>query len=83
MVGEQTSGKGHYQNTFRLKDGSAVGLSVGRYCTPNGVDLEGMGITPDVVVEVDAQTAAGIYAGTLEPEADPQLQAAVKVLANP
>lgn len=80
IVGEQTSGKGYYQNTFRLSDGSAVGLSVGRYCTPNGVSLEGVGITPDVAVEVDEQTAAAIYAGTLDPAEDPQVQAAVEAL---
>lgn len=81
VVGEQTSGKGHYQNTFELNDGSAVGLSVGRYCTPNGVDLEGVGITPEIYIEVDSETAAKISAGILEPEADPQIQAALAALA--
>lgn len=81
VVGEQTSGKGHYQNTFELNDGSAVGLSVGRYCTPNGVDLEGVGITPEIYIEVDSDTAAKISAGILEPEEDPQIQAALAALA--
>ena len=39
-----------------------------------------MGITPDVSVPVDEETADAIYYGTLAPEDDPQLQAAVKVL---
>lgn len=80
VVGEQTSGKGHYQNTFELNDGSGVGLSVGRYCTPNGVDLEGVGITPEIRVEVDSQTAGYIASGLLEPGEDPQIQAAVAAL---
>lgn len=80
VVGQQTCGKGYFQNTLRLSDGSAVGLSVGKYFTPNGVSLAGVGITPDVVVEVDEQTAAQIYAGTLAPEEDPQLQAALAAL---
>lgn len=80
IVGEQTQGKGHYQETYQLSDGSAVGLSTGRYCTPNGVDLEGVGITPDFIVEVDEETAAHIYAGTLEPVADPQIIAAINAL---
>lgn len=82
VVGEQTSGKGYYQVTYSLPDGSAVGLSIGKYFTAKGVSLEGVGITPDVVVPVDEATASAIYAGTIEPAADPQLQAAVKALTN-
>lgn len=81
VVGEKTSGKGHFQNTFTLSDGSAVGLSVGKYFTPQGVSLEGVGITPDVLAEVDVETAALVYAGTLPHGEDPQLQAAVAALS--
>ena len=80
VVGQQTYGKGYFQTTIQLGDGSAVGLSVGRYTTPNGVSLAGVGITPDVVVEVDEETDFAIYAGTLEPRDDPQIQAAVDAL---
>ena len=82
VVGEQTSGKGYYQVTYSLPDGSAVGLSIGKYFTAKGVSLEGVGITPDVVVPVDENTASAIYAGTIEAAADPQLQAAIKALAD-
>ena len=81
VVGEQTSGKSYFQNTIVLSDGSAVGLSMGKYFTPNGVSLaEVGGLTPDVLVTVDADTAAKIYAETLQPEEDPQLQAALQEL---
>lgn len=80
IVGEKTQGKGHYQETYQLSDGSAVGLSTGRYCTPNGVDLEGVGITPDFIVEVDEEMALNIYAGILEPMEDPQIIAAINAL---
>ena len=80
VVGEKTSGKGHYQVTFPLSDGSAVGLSIGKYFTPKGVCLEGVGIEPDIPVAVDQQTAAGIYAGTLDPMEDPQILAAIAAL---
>ena len=83
VVGQQTTGKGYFQNTFQLSDGSAVGLSIGRYTTPNGVSLADVGITPDVVVEVDEETAFGIYADTLPPHEDPQVRAAVEALRNP
>ena len=79
-VGEQTCGKGYFQMTYQLPDGSAVGLSVGKYFTPNGVSLAGVGITPDVMVPVDEEIFAAIYADALEPEDDPQIQAAVEAL---
>jgi carboxyl-terminal processing protease len=83
VVGEKTSGKGHFQVTFPLSDGSAVGLSIGKYFTPKGICLEGVGIEPDVSVAVDQETAAAIYAGTLDPMEDPQILAAIEALKKP
>lgn len=80
VVGEKTVGKGYFQTTIRLNDGSAVALSVGKYFTPKGENLAGVGVTPDKVVTVDEETAAAIYYDTLPPEEDPQIQAAIKVL---
>ena len=80
IVGQQTTGKGYFQQTFRLEDGSAVGLSVGKYSTPNGVNLAGVGITPDIVVDVDENTAFEIYAGLMDPNTDPQIQAAIEAM---
>ena len=81
VVGTATSGKGYFQQVYELCDGSGVGLSVGRYYTPKGVSLaEAGGLVPDVTVEVDEETAALIYSGSLDPAEDPQIQAAVKVL---
>ena len=80
IVGEQTSGKGHFQNTFELSDGSAVSLSVGKYFTPGGVSLEGVGITPEVPVAVNEETEALIYYNQLPLAEDPQIQAAVAAL---
>lgn len=80
VVGEQTCGKGYFQQTFDLSDGSAVSLSVGKYYTPKGVSLADVGITPDVEVPVDDDTFLEIYYGNLEPEEDPQIQEAVKLL---
>lgn len=80
VVGTQTCSKGRYQQRFQMKDGSAVSLSTGQFFTPNGISLEGVGITPDVVVPVDETTAEAIYFDTLAPEEDPQLQAAVAAL---
>lgn len=81
VVGEPTVGKSYFQNTIQLKDGSAVGLSVGKYFTPNGVSLadEG-GLQPEVKVEVDDETAAKIYSGEIDPMEDPQILAAIEAL---
>lgn len=83
VVGEQTVGKGYFQQTYQMTDGSAVGLSVGEYFTPLGNNLAGVGITPDVIVPVDDETAVAIYYNWLEPMEDPQIQAAVDALLNP
>lgn len=81
IVGEPTTGKGYFQQTYELGDGSAVGLSVGKYFTPNGRSLaEEGGLIPDVVIEVDEDTAMAIYAGTLDPMEDPQILAAIEAM---
>ena len=80
VVGQKTCGKGYFQNTLPLSDGSAVGLSVGKYFTPNGQSLADVGVTPDRVVEVDEDTRWKIYYGTLPIEKDVQLETARELL---
>lgn len=80
VVGQKTCGKGYFQNTLPLSDGSAVGLSVGKYFTPNGQSLADVGVTPDRVVEVDEDTRWKIYYGTLPTEEDVQLETARELL---
>ena len=80
IIGEQTSGKGYFQNTFPLVDGSAVALSTGKYFTPKGVSLEGVGITPDILSTVDEDTYWQIYYNQIPPEEDPQIAAAIAAL---
>ena len=80
VVGTQTCGKGYFQVTYRLSDGSAVGLSIGKYTTPKGISLQNVGIIPDLVIDVDPETDYKIYAGTLALDEDPQIQAAMQEL---
>lgn len=81
VVGERTTGKGYFQQTYQLSDGSAVGVSVGKYFTPKGRSLaEEGGIVPDVEVAVNEETFALIYTGTLDPMEDPQILAAMEAL---
>ena len=78
VIGEQTVGKGYFQQSFELSDGSAVNLSVGKYFTPGGVSLaEVGGLTPDTVVEVTDEMYLDIYYGNVAKEDDPQIQAAI------
>lgn len=52
IVGTQSFGKGIVQSIIPLTDGSALKLTVSTYYTPNGRNIHGTGITPDVVVEL-------------------------------
>lgn len=80
IVGEPTVGKGVYQTTISLGDGSAVALSTGKYFTPKGNSLTDVGAIPDVRVDVDEETAEKIYYGALGYADDLQIQAAIQVL---
>lgn len=78
IVGEKTTGKGNFQVTLPLSDGSAVHLSIGKYYTPNGVSLTDTGVTPDVEVEYSYQLDEnGEIIGY-----DTQLQAAINILTD-
>ncbi|MBQ3356778.1 MAG: S41 family peptidase [Oscillospiraceae bacterium] len=82
IVGTQTCGKANYQQTFRLSDGSAIAISTGHYQTPHGVTLADVGVTPDVIVEVDDETYLNLYYEKIAHEDDEQLQAAIDALGK-
>ena len=53
LVGnEPTFGKGSVQLVFDLSDGSSVHVTSARWLTPNGTQLDGQGLEPDITVEV-------------------------------
>ena len=60
-----------------LGDGSALKLTVSNYYTPNGVNINGVGIEPDVKEELDKSLQTG---DTVNKEDDNQLQKAIEVL---
>lgn len=82
IFGQKTSGKGFFQQVFQFSDGSAAGISVGRYYTSQGNNLEGIGLTPDEEIKLDDESEALLYNGMLEPENDVQLQAALSYLMD-
>ncbi len=84
LVGTQTFGKGLVQSVRGLADGSGVAVTIAKYLTPSGRDINKQGIEPDYVVELtdeqrDALTEDRDKVGTLE---DPQYAKAIDVLLD-
>ena len=77
LVGTTTFGKGIVQQIIPFTDGSAIKVTVSSYYTPNGENIHGIGIEPDVVCEFDGET----YYNT-EDHYDNQLEKAKEVLAE-
>ncbi len=50
IAGTVTFGKGSYDTFFPLTDGSAIYLTIGRWLTPKGREIEGKGITPEITL---------------------------------
>ncbi|MEZ4767049.1 MAG: S41 family peptidase [Caldilineales bacterium] len=64
LVGEKTFGKGSVQLIRDLSDGSSVHVTVARWQTPNGHEINGVGLSPNVEAphqdDIDAPLAAAI-----------------------
>ena len=73
VVGTQSYGKGVVQTIYSLTDGTGVKLTIAEYFTRNGNRIHGIGVTPDVEAELDADAY-------LEDGTDTQLQAATEEL---
>ena len=72
LVGKTTFGKGLVQEMQNLKDGSALKITVARWLTPNGLDINKDGIKPDYEVEMTLED--------YENDKDPQLEKALELL---
>jgi len=72
LIGEKTFGKGSVQLPHTLSDGSELRITIAHWFTPNGREIDGIGLTPDVVVPL---TQEDVTAGR-----DPQLDRAVQFL---
>ncbi len=55
VVGTQTFGKALVQQVNQLADGSGLNVTIARYFTPSGLDINHKGITPDIVIELTEQ----------------------------
>ena len=73
LLGETSFGKGTVQELIsEFADGSTLRITVAKWFTPAGHDVDGIGITPDIVVEFTADDYLA--------ERDPQLDAAIEFL---
>ena len=72
LIGTETYGKGSVNILLQLSDGSAMYITTARWLTPDYNLIEGIGLTPDIEVEI---TEDDIIAGN-----DPQLDAALDYL---
>ncbi len=52
VIGTHTYGKNTVQQQYDLSNGGAIKLTVARWVTPDGHDYGGVGLTPDVEVEI-------------------------------
>ncbi len=80
FIGTTTYGKGTVQKTFPLSDGSAIKFSTEYYLPPSGVSYDGIGIIPDIEVELNEEASKRFY--LIDESDDNQLQAAINYLLN-
>ena len=55
VVGATTFGKGSVNITRELSDGSAIYFSIRRWYLPDGTQIEGQGVTPNIEIEAEIQ----------------------------
>ena len=82
IVGTQTFGKGLVQSVRGLGDGSGIAVTIAKYLTPDGRDINKEGIKPDVISEMSEDQQKELQRdraaiGTLD---DPQFAEALSVL---
>lgn len=53
VVGTQSFGKGVVQKIFNLQNGAGAKITISEYFTPNGTQINKVGVTPDIEVEAE------------------------------
>jgi carboxyl-terminal processing protease len=76
LIGTRTFGKGVVQTIYPLPDGSAIKITTARYLTPNGRDINSIGIQPDIAVDDVKPADFG------RPDTDGQLQRAISYVQD-
>jgi carboxyl-terminal processing protease len=74
LVGTRSFGKGLVQEINKLPDGAGINITTQKYLTPNGTDINKVGITPDIEVTLNEDD--------IKNKKDKQLEKAQEVLKN-
>ena len=80
LIGSTTYGKGVMQRTFELSDGSSVKFTIAEFVPPSGVSFNGVGLTPDIPVELTQEESTRFY--YLTDDEDPHIQAALQYFSG-
>ena len=82
IVGTQTFGKGIVQSFYHISEnGGWAKMTTDAYYTPNDVCIQGVGISPDIVVDLP-ESLKDLAIDLIDPAEDTQLQAALGVFAQ-
>ncbi|HCO73491.1 MULTISPECIES: S41 family peptidase [Clostridium] len=81
LVGTKTFGKGVVQTTFYrdrdgFRDGTALKVTISKYYTPNGQNIHGIGIEPDILVEYPEELKGKAYDKSVDPQFEKALEVA-------
>ena len=74
IIGEQSFGKGLVQEINKLPYESGVNITIQKYLTPNGTDINKKGITPDIEVKLTEED--------IKNKNDVQLKKAIEILGK-
>ena len=77
LVGSQSFGKGSVQEALKVTSDTLLKITVAKWLTPNGHLIEGKGLTPDYVVDMDSKNV-----NDKKDKRDPQLDKAVELLLS-
>lgn len=89
IAGTASFGKGSVQSVLPLRDGSALKLTTATYFTPNGTDINKVGIKPDIEITMTEEEEERLWKSRIKDEdkkkkidlfIDPQLQRGVDLL---
>ena len=72
LIGTKTFGKGSVQSVHTLSDQAELNVTIAHFFSPNGNEINDVGIAPDIEVKVTDDDIAN--------KRDPQLDAAIKFL---
>ncbi len=84
LVGSQTFGKGLVQSLHSLSDGSGLAVTIAHYYTPSGTDINHLGITPNIKINLTQAQQQQLAANPdlIGTKGDPQYVQAITALAD-